>query len=216
MKRLKKTCSLCYNFLKLSICIIKYYIYILPSSFRNNLLNLSPLGSLPTYLCTYSVPRSFTAIAYFKGFTQDWRQNGTLVSPTECLWKTQMKRLEISCLPAVTSRVLNDSFILRITRTINKNNPKKQNHTIKSHFEEQKKWFKGFNNCLHKLSITKPLADPYRDATKQKEAQKWVGTTGKNHPRPLLTHLPYSIADNIINKCSCLYEIQFSFGIPGQ
>lgn len=167
-------CSLFHNFLKLSICIIKYYINILPSSFRNNLLNLNPLGSLPTYLCTYSVPRSLTAIAYFKGFTQDWRQNGTLVSPTECLWKTQMKRFEISCLPAVASRVLNASFILQPTRTINRNTQKnpKSRLLLSLILKNRTKRFRGFNNCLHKLSIRKSLAGDYCRCNKIKASSE--------------------------------------------
>lgn len=133
--------------------------YLLPSSFRNNLLNLNPLGSLPTYLCTYSVPRSLTAIAYFKGFTQDWRQNGTLVSPTECLGKTQMKKLQISCLSAVAV-VLNASSILQHTRTMNKNVPKIKSVLLLSLILKNiTKRFRGFSNWLPKPSITKPVAD---------------------------------------------------------
>lgn len=58
-----------------------------PSSFRKSLLNRRPLGSLPMKRCTYSVPWSCTAMAYFSGLTQDCRQKGTLVSPTVCLEK---------------------------------------------------------------------------------------------------------------------------------
>lgn len=61
-----------------------------PSSFRKSLLKRRPLGSLPMKRCTYSVPWSWTAMAYFSGFTHDCRQNGTLVSPTVCLKRRQM------------------------------------------------------------------------------------------------------------------------------
>ena len=63
-----------------------------PSSFRKSLLNRSPLGSLPMKRCTYSVPWSCTAMAYFSGLTQDCRQKGTLVSPTVCLTVTEGSR----------------------------------------------------------------------------------------------------------------------------
>lgn len=56
-----------------------------PSSFSESLLNLNPLGSLPTKWWVSSLPRSLTAMAYSRGFTHDCRQKGTLVSPTECL-----------------------------------------------------------------------------------------------------------------------------------
>lgn len=59
---------------------------LLPSSFSESLLNLNPLGSLPTKWCVSSLPRSWMAMAYSSGFTHDCRQKGTLVSPTECLW----------------------------------------------------------------------------------------------------------------------------------
>lgn len=59
-----------------------------PSSFKKSLLKRRPLGSFPMKLCTYSVPWSFTAMAYFRGFTQDCRQKGTLESPMVCLRKT--------------------------------------------------------------------------------------------------------------------------------
>lgn len=62
-----------------------------PSSFRNSLLKRRPLGSLPMKRCTYSVPWSCTATAYFRGLTQDCRQNGTFVSPTVCLGDTNRR-----------------------------------------------------------------------------------------------------------------------------
>lgn len=60
-----------------------------PSSSKKSLLNLRPLGSFPTYLCTCSVPASCTASAYSRGFTHDCRQNGMFVSPIACLWKEE-------------------------------------------------------------------------------------------------------------------------------
>lgn len=62
-----------------------------PSSFKKSLLKRRPLGSFPMKLCTYSVPWSFTAMAYFRGFTQDCRQKGTLESPMVCLRKNRKK-----------------------------------------------------------------------------------------------------------------------------
>ena len=62
-------------------CVLCYT----PSSSSDSMLNLSPLGSMPTYWWTLSVPPWWTAMAYCSGFTQDCRQNGCLVSPTECL-----------------------------------------------------------------------------------------------------------------------------------
>lgn len=62
-----------------------------PSSFRKSLLKRRPLGSFPMKLCTYSVPWSLTAMAYFRGFTQDCRQKGTLESPMVCLRKKHQK-----------------------------------------------------------------------------------------------------------------------------
>lgn len=60
-----------------------------PSSSKKSLLNLRPLGSFPTYLCTCSVPASCTASAYSRGFTHDCRQNGIFVSPIACLWREE-------------------------------------------------------------------------------------------------------------------------------
>ena len=74
-----------------------------PSSFRKSLLKRRPLGSFPMKRCTYSVPWSCTAMAYFRGLTHDCRQKGTLVSPTVCLgkdrgqWKViQIKQMNLS------------------------------------------------------------------------------------------------------------------------
>lgn len=200
--------------------------YLLPSSFRNNLLNRNPLGSLPTYLCTYSVPRSLTAIAYFKGFTQDWRQNGTLVSPTECLGKTQMKRVGISCLSAVAV-VLNASSILQHTRTINKNAPKSKNILILSLILKNITMrFRVFSNWLHKPSITKSVAD-YCRGNKTKTGSEMGLYQSKKSPqtsRLTLTllsckpHTQQGTADP--NKATILIhvyinkdEIQFGFAI---
>lgn len=61
-----------------------------PSSLSDSLLNLNPLGSLPTNWCVRSVPRSCRATLYARGFTHDCRQKGTLVSPTECLHDVRM------------------------------------------------------------------------------------------------------------------------------
>lgn len=72
----------------------KLYYTFSPLSFRLNLLNLTPLGSVPTYVCTYSVPNSLIARAYSSGFMHDCKQNGSLVSPTECLKKREGENLK--------------------------------------------------------------------------------------------------------------------------
>lgn len=132
------------------------------------MLNLNPLGSLPTYLCTYSVPRSLTAIAYFKGFTQDWRQKGTLVSPTECLRKTQMKTLKISRLLSVASAIWNASFILQHNRTGNRNSPQETDYYVNYILKSRTKKGLGFNNYLHKLNTAKSLVGHHYRYSKKK------------------------------------------------
>ncbi len=54
--------------------------------FRAMELKARPLGSHPTCLCTACSPLASTAIAYVRGFTQDWMENGVLTSPTSRRW----------------------------------------------------------------------------------------------------------------------------------
>ena len=76
-----------------------------PSSFRETSLNARPLGSMPTCLWTRSSPISSIAAAYINGFTQDWMEKSTSVSPMSNRWPSTVHTEMPNQLGSASSRM---------------------------------------------------------------------------------------------------------------